>query len=146
MISLKDFCNFCAISRFKRQNILYSCPQDFKKEDLYDEIDVRNQKKLYITHFLYGKYTLVIIGATQSLSWAIRDFWLIFLIKYILLIIWVTALQYLPVWSGYIYVISSIYKMKILRFIDIIINTKEQKCIYKMISYLFYVLVLCFLW
>ena len=111
---------------------------------LYDEIDVRNQKKIYIAHFVYGKYTLVIIGATQSLSWAIRDFWLIFLIKYILLIIWVTALQYLPVWSGYIYVISSIYKMKILRFI--IINTKEQKCIYKMISYLFYVLVLCFLW
>ena len=112
------------------------------RKNLSDEIDVRNHKKLYITHFLYGKYTLVIIGATQSLSWAIRDFWLIFLIKYILLIIWVTALQYLPVWSGYIYVISSIYKMKILRFI----NTKEQKCIYKMISYLFYVLVLCFLW
>ena len=67
------------------------------RKNLHDEIDVRNQKKLYITHFLYGKYTLVIIGATQSLSWAIRDFWLIFLIKYILLIIWVTALQYLPV-------------------------------------------------
>ena len=74
---------------------MYSCPQDFKKEDLYDEIDVRNQKKLYIAHFVYGKYTLVIIGATQSLSWAIRDFWLIFLIKYIFLIIWVTAWQYL---------------------------------------------------
>ena len=130
MISLKDFCNFCAISRFKRQNILYSCPQDFKKEDLYDEIDVRNQKKLYITHFLYGKYTLVIIGATQSLSWAIRDFWLIFLIKYILLIIWVTALQCLPVWSGYICVISGICRMKTLHScvsIDIIINKKEQK-------------------